>query len=101
MPESPVSCLCPKTGALICRADKPRLSQKRSPLRGIPEQAKQMVERAQAAGLPIRLRGRGYRLSGHSPDLRVFLEEQGDAYAASRPLHRSRVCADTCRSPAQ
>lgn len=49
-----------------------------------PELAKQMVQRTQAAGLPI-----GWVVAdtvyGHSADLRVFLEEHSYAYALAVP----------------
>ena len=65
-----------------------------------PELGQRMIQRAQAAGLPI-----GWVVAdtvyGHSPDLRSFLEEQGFSYAASRPLHRSGLCADPQRPAAQ
>jgi SRSO17 transposase len=43
-----------------------------------------MVQRAQEAGLPIRWVVAD-TVYGHSPDLRIFLEEQGDAYALAVP----------------
>ena len=58
-----------------------------------PELAKQMLERAQAAGLPI-----GWVVAdtvyGHSTDLRVFLKEQGYAYALGVPSIEV-VCVQT------
>nr|MBF6614948.1 IS701 family transposase [Chloroflexota bacterium] len=51
-----------------------------------PELGQRMVQRAQTAGLPI-----GWVVAdtvyGHSTDLRLFLEEQGYAYAPLRPFH--------------
>jgi len=64
-----------------------------------PELGQQMIGRAQAAGLPIRWVVAD-TVYGHSPDLRAFLEDQGLAYAASRPLHRGGLCAHTGRPPA-
>jgi len=70
------------------------------PFRTKPELAKQMVERAQAAGLPI-----GWVVAdtvyGHSTDLRLWLEEQGYAYAASHSQHRGHLCPDPAGLPAQ
>jgi SRSO17 transposase len=58
-----------------------------------PELAKLMVQRAQAAGLPI-----GWVVAdtvyGHSPDLRLFLQEQGYAYAMAIPCIEV-VCVQT------
>src|SRR2546425_549899 len=52
-----------------------------------------MLERAQAASLPI-----GWVVAdtvyGHSPDLRIFLEEQGDAYGLAVPCTEV-VCVQT------
>jgi SRSO17 transposase len=62
-----------------------------------PELAKQMVRRAQAAGLPI-----GWVVAdtvyGHSTDLRVFLKEQGYAYALGVPSIEV-VCVQTRTGP--
>ncbi len=58
-----------------------------------PELAKRMVQRAQAAGLPIRWVVAD-TVYGHSPDLRLFLEEQGDAYALAVPSIEV-VCVQT------
>jgi SRSO17 transposase len=54
------------------------------PFRTKPELAKQMVERAQAAGLPIHWVVAD-TVYGHSTDLRLWLEEQGYAYALGVP----------------
>ncbi len=58
-----------------------------------PELAKQMIRRAQAAGLPI-----GWVVAdtvyGHSTDLRLFLEEQGYPYALGVPSIEV-VCVQT------
>ena len=58
-----------------------------------PELAQRMVQRAQAAGLPI-----GWVVAdtvyGHSPDLRDFLEEQGSPYALAVPCTEV-VCVQT------
>jgi SRSO17 transposase len=62
-----------------------------------PEQAKQMVERAQAAGLPIRWVVAD-TVYGHSTDLRLWLEEQGYAYALGVPSIEV-VCVQTCTGP--
>jgi SRSO17 transposase len=59
-----------------------------------------MIERAQEALLPIRWVVAD-TVYGHSPDLRAFLEDQGLAYAASRPFHRGGLCANPLRPPAQ
>src|SRR5690242_9816047 len=58
-----------------------------------PELAKQMIEHAQAAGLPI-----GWVVAdtvyGHSSDLRAWLEEQGYSYALGVPSIEV-VCVQT------
>ena len=58
-----------------------------------PELAKQMLERAQAAGLPI-----GWMVAdtvyGHSTDLRLWLKEQGYPYAVGVPSIEV-VCVQT------
>jgi len=58
-----------------------------------PELGQRMIQRAQAAGLPI-----GWVVAdtvyGHSPDLRTFLEEQGYAYALAIPSIEV-VCVQT------
>ena len=62
-----------------------------------PELAKQMLERAQAAGLPM-----GWVVAdtvyGHSTDLRVFLEKHGYAYALGVPSIEV-VCVQTRTGP--
>lgn len=58
-----------------------------------PEQAKQMVQRTQAAGLPIRWVVAD-TVYGHSPDLRTFLEEHSLAYALAVPCTEA-VCVQT------
>lgn len=58
-----------------------------------PELAKQMVERALTAGLPIRWVVAD-TVYGHSTDLRLFLEEQGYAYALGVPSIEV-VCVQT------
>jgi SRSO17 transposase len=58
-----------------------------------PELAKRMVERAQAAHLPIRWVVAD-TVYGHSPDLRTFLEEQGHPYALAVPSIEV-VCVQT------
>ncbi len=52
-----------------------------------------MVQRAQETHLPIRWVVAD-TVYGHCSDLRQWLEEQGYSYAASRPVHRSRLRAD-------
>jgi SRSO17 transposase len=58
-----------------------------------PELAKRMIQRAQVAGLPI-----GWVVAdtvyGHSLDLRIFLQEQGYAYALAVPSIEV-VCVQT------
>src|SRR5690348_1763902 len=49
-----------------------------------PELGQRMIQRAQAAHLPIRWVVAD-TVYGHSPDLRLFLEEQGYAYAMAVP----------------
>jgi SRSO17 transposase len=58
-----------------------------------PELAKRMVQRTQEAGLPI-CWVVADTVYGHSPDLRLFLEEQGDAYAMAVPSIEV-VCVQT------
>jgi SRSO17 transposase len=58
-----------------------------------PELAQRMIQRVQATGLPI-----GWVVAdtvyGHCPDLRVFLQEQGYAYALAVPAIEV-VCVQT------
>src|SRR2546421_5869562 len=93
MRSSIATCMCPKTGARICRGGARPTSPTRSPLRGIPELAQRMVERAQAAGLPIRWVVAD-TVYGHSPELRSFLEEHGYASALAVPSTEV-VCVQT------
>jgi len=58
-----------------------------------PELAQLMVQRAQAAHLPIRWVVAD-TVYGHCPDLRVFLQEQGYAYALAVPSTEV-VCVQT------
>jgi SRSO17 transposase len=58
-----------------------------------PELAKQMVQRAQLAHLPIRWVVAD-TVYGHSPDLRLWLEEQGYAYVVAVPSIEV-VCVQT------
>jgi len=58
-----------------------------------PELAKRMVQRTQEAGLPI-CWVVADTVYGHSPDLRLFLEEQGYAYAMAVPSIEV-VCVQT------
>ncbi len=58
-----------------------------------PELAQQMIQRAQAARLPIRWVVAD-TLYGHSPDLRRWLEEQGYAWALAVPCTEV-VCVQT------
>lgn len=58
-----------------------------------PELAQQMIQRAQATGLPIRWVAAD-TVYGHSPDLREWLEEQGYAYALAVPCTEV-VCVQT------
>ena len=58
-----------------------------------PELAQLMVQRTQAAGLPINWVVAD-TVYGHSPDLRRFLEEQGYAYALAVPCTEV-VCVQT------
>ena len=63
------------------------------PFQTKPELARLMVQRAQAAGLPI-----GWVVAdtvyGHCPDLRQWLEEQGSSYALAVPCTEV-VCVQT------
>jgi SRSO17 transposase len=58
-----------------------------------PELGKRMIQRAQAAHLPIRWVVAD-TVYGHSPDLRAFLEEQGLSYALAVPSIEV-VCVQT------
>jgi SRSO17 transposase len=58
-----------------------------------PELGQRMIQRAQAAGLPIRWVVAD-TVYGHSSDLRTFLEEQGYAYAMAIPCI-DVVCVQT------
>lgn len=58
-----------------------------------PELAQRMVQRAQAAHLPIRWVVAD-TVYGHSPDLRLWLQEQGYAYALAVPCIEV-VCVQT------
>ncbi len=58
-----------------------------------PELAKRMLQRAQAAGLPSRWVVAD-TVYGHSPDLRLWLEEQGYPYALAVPCTEV-VCVQT------
>ncbi len=58
-----------------------------------PELARCMVHRAQSAGLPIRWVVAD-TVYGHCPDLRLWLEEQGYAYALAVPCTEV-VCVQT------
>jgi SRSO17 transposase len=58
-----------------------------------PELAQRMVQRARAAGLPIRWVVAD-TVYGHCPDLRLWLEEQGYAYALAVPSTEV-VCVQT------
>src|SRR6266516_5614290 len=58
-----------------------------------PELAQRMLQRAQAAGLPITWVVAD-TVYGHCPDLRIFLEEQGSAYALAVPSIEV-VCVQT------
>jgi SRSO17 transposase len=78
-------------------ADLPRRQAAHIPdtvsFRTKPELAKQMIQRAQSASLPINWVVAD-TVYGHSPNLRVFLEEQGDAYALAVPSIEV-VCVQT------
>jgi SRSO17 transposase len=63
------------------------------PFQTKPELAKRMVQRAQAAGLPIRWVVAD-TVYGHSPDLRLWVEEHGYAYALAVPSTEV-VCVQT------
>src|SRR6266487_40946 len=63
------------------------------PFQTKPELAQLMVQRAHAAGLPIRWVVAD-TVHGHSPDLRLFLEEQGFASALAVPCTEV-VCVPT------
>jgi DDE superfamily endonuclease len=63
------------------------------PFQTKPELAKRMVQRAQAAHLPIRWVVAD-TVYGHSPDLRLWLEEQGYASALAVPSTEV-ICVQT------
>jgi SRSO17 transposase len=63
------------------------------PFRTKPELAKLLVQRAQAAGLPIRWVVAD-TVYGHSPDLRQWLQTQGYAYALAVPSTEV-ICVQT------
>lgn len=63
------------------------------PFQTKPELAKRMVQRAQSAGLPIEWVVAD-TVYGHSPDLRLWLEEQGYPYALAVPCTEV-VCVQT------
>jgi SRSO17 transposase len=79
-------------------ADLPRRQAAHIPdtvsFRTKPELAKQMIQRAQSARLPINWVVAD-TVYGHSPDLRIFLQEQGHAYALAVPSIEV-VCVQTC-----
>src|SRR5438067_380669 len=62
-----------------------------------PELAQRMVQRAHDAHLPLRWVVAD-TVYGHCPDLRAFLEEQGDAYALAVPSTEV-VCVQTKAGP--
>jgi SRSO17 transposase len=62
-----------------------------------PELGQQMLQRAQSAGLPIRWVVAD-TVSGHSPDLRQWLETQGYAYGLAVPCTEA-VCVQTRDGP--
>jgi len=62
-----------------------------------PELAQRMVQRAHDAQLPLRWVVAD-TVYGHCPDLRAFLEEQGDAYALAVPSTEV-VCVQTKAGP--
>ncbi len=63
------------------------------PFQTKPELAKRMLQRAQAAGLPLGWVV-GDTVYGHSPDLRAWLQEQGFPYALAVPSLEV-VCVQT------
>ncbi len=63
------------------------------PFQTKPELAKRMLQRAQAAGLPLGWVV-GDTVYGHSPDLRAWLQEQGFPYALAVPSIEV-VCVQT------
>ncbi len=93
MPSSTANCICLKTGA----ADRPRRQAAHIPehvsFATKPELGQRMLQRAQAAHLPMRWVVAD-TVYGHSPDLRAFLEEQGCAYALAVPSIEV-VCVQT------
>src|SRR5439155_926234 len=86
-----------KPGPTACNACSPVLSGiKRAAALSFatkPELARRMVQRAQAAGLPIRWVVAD-TVYGHSSDLRNWLEEQGYAHALAVPSTEV-VCVQT------
>src|SRR5438067_10819124 len=93
MASSIANCIYRKTGARMPPVGKRLIFPRRSALRGIPELALRMVQRAQAADLPIRWVVAD-TVYGHSSDLRNWLEEQGYAHALAVPSTEV-VCVQT------
>ena len=93
MPSSTANCTCPKTGAPTRLGGSAAHIPEAVRFATKPELGQQMIQRAQAAGLPIRWVVAD-TVYGHSPDLRPFLEEQGFAYALAVPSTEV-VCVQT------
>src|SRR6059058_1504158 len=97
MPSSTANCTCLKSGAAICHADRRLISPTPSLLRPNPNSPSAWFSALttrtcpSAGSWPI-------QISGHCPDLRAFLEEQGDAYALAVPSTEV-VCVQTKAGP--
>src|SRR5437764_755816 len=93
MPSSIASCICPKTGARMPPAGKPLIFPRRSALPPNPN-----WRCAWSNGpRPLACRSAGWsptQLSGHCPELRLWLEEQGYANALAVPSTEV-VCVQT------
>jgi len=93
MPSSIANCTCPKTGVPICPASSPRISPRRFPFRPSPNwpngwwSVPRLLTCPSAGSWPI-------QISGHSPDLRLWVEEQGYSYAMAVPSIEV-VCVQT------
>ena len=93
MPSLTASCICRRTGAPIRPEGTPPISPTPCASQTKPELGRQLIARAAAAGLPIAWVVAD-TVYGHSPDLRLFLEAQGYAYALAVPCTEV-VCVQT------
>src|SRR3989442_3159129 len=93
MPSSTANCISHKTGARMRHAGKPLIFPRRSPSRPNPSwlcawsNGRRLPTCPSAGWWPI-------QLSGHCPDLRSWLEEQGYSYGLAVPSTEV-VCVQT------